>query len=86
MKPLLLQSKPPAESPWVSSEGCKGLRFSGATSGDWFKVIMDLPACCNMRSTVDVNGGSSYLFNGYKPNRVKIHFVQGSGPVDVDLI
>ena len=91
MKPLLLQSKPPTESSWVRSEDCKGIRFTGADMDDWFKVVLDIKGAPKI---IDLNGprrvidevSHTYLFNGDKPRRVKIHYVTGSGPVDVDLI
>lgn len=89
MKPLLLQSNSPAESPWVPSKDCKGLRFRGADQSMWFKVHLDIKGGPR---TLDLNGPRrkgeehTFLFNGVQPHRVKVIFVQGGGPVDVDLI
>jgi len=84
MKPLLLQSTAPAESPWVRSEGCKGIRFDGATEEDWFKIFMHGDGTS---ANLTVNGAQKkYLFNGLVPIKVKVTYVQGIGPVDVDLI
>lgn len=94
MTPLLLQSVAPAESPWVPSSGSKGLRFRGAGPDDWFKAIL---ISGGETKTLDLNGPRrkvngrmlefyDLFFNGVVPDRVKIIFIQGSGPVDVDLI
>jgi len=84
MKPLLLQSVAPAESSWVRSEDCKGIQLTGTTKEDWFKINLDCgPDSCQ----VTLDGSEPlYLFNGIRPRRVKIIYVEGNGPVDVDLV